>query len=154
MKTLRIYADTSVFGGCFDEEFEQESQKLFDEIRSGRFILVISETVVEELQKAPENVQDVLKSLPIECIEAVVESDKIAELRDAYIDAGVVGHASLQDAEHIATASVAEVDLIVSWNFRHIVHFDKIHGYHGVNLLKGYSQIGIFSPKEVINYEE
>jgi hypothetical protein len=65
-----------------------------------------------------------------------------------------VGPASFADAEHIACASVAAVDLIVSWNFRHIVHFDKIRGYHAVNLVNGYNAIPIYSPKEVVGHEE
>lgn len=77
-------------------------------------------------------------------------SDLIGDLRDAYIQANVVGNASKADAEHVASASVADVDVIVSWNFKHIVHYDKINGYHAVNLLNGYKQIHIFSPKEVV----
>jgi hypothetical protein len=80
----------------------------------------------------------------------VFSSREVDELRDAYLQAGVVGPASLVDAEHIAYASVAEVDLIVSWNFKHIVHFEKIRGYHGVNLAKGYNPIPIHSPREVV----
>ena len=70
-------------------------------------------------------------------------------LRDAYIEAGVVGAESREDAEHVAAASVAEVDILVSWNFRHIVHFDKISGYQGVNMIHGYRPVSIYSPKEV-----
>lgn len=68
----------------------------------------------------------------------------------AYIQADVVGSASKADAEHVASASVAEVDFMVSWNFKHIVHYEKINGYHAVNLLNGYKQIQIYSPKEVV----
>lgn len=50
----------------------------------------------------------------------------------------------------MAAASVADVDMIVSWNFKHIVHFEKIRGFHGINLIKGYRMIEIYSPKEVI----
>ena len=64
---------------------------------------------------------------------------------------GVVGKAAKRDAEHIAAATIAEVDLIVSWNFKHIVHYEKISGYQGVNLLEGYDAIRIFSPLEVID---
>ncbi len=77
-------------------------------------------------------------------------SDQIGDLRDAYIQANVVSSASTADAEHVASASVADVDFIVSWNFKHIVHYEKINGYHAVNLLNGYKQIQIYSPKEVV----
>ena len=150
MKQLRIYADTSVFGGCFDEEFAEDSKALFNEIMAGKFLLVISATNVRELTRAPEQVREVLVSLPPQCVEMIEDSDEIDQLRDAYISADVVGPASISDAEHIAAASVAEVDMVVSWNFRHIVHYDKISGYQAVNLLKGYKPLRIHSPKEVI----
>lgn len=149
-RTLRIYADTSVFGGCFDEEFAVASQRLFEEIQAGRFVLVVSPTTLRELDTAPTQVSDVLTALPAGCIESLPPSDEVAQLRDAYLAAGIVGAGSALDAEHIASASVADVDLIVSWNFKHIVHFEKVRGYHAINLLRGYSQIPIHSPIEVI----
>ena len=151
MKQLRIYADTSVFGGCFDEEFADESKRLFEDIEKGKFILVVSGTSFRELAGAPENVRNVLAKLPSSQVEVIPGSDEIDALRDAYLKAGVVGEASKTDAEHIATASIANVDFVVSWNFKHIVHYEKIHGYHAVNLLHGYRAIEIYSPREVVN---
>jgi len=150
MKKLRIYLDTSVFGGCFDDEFSDESRMLFEQIKSGKFKLVISGTTLAELDKAPEYIQKILSELPVENIELVEYSDEINLLRDEYVKAGVVGKSSKADAEHIASASVAGVDFVVSWNFKHIVHYDKIAGYQAVNLLHGYKSISIYSPKEVV----
>jgi len=150
LKKLRIYADTSVFGGIFDDEFAEYSRKLFVEVKAGRFLLVVSEAMLDELEQAPDKVRQLLAELPEECVENIFSSREVDELRDAYLQAGVVGPASLVDAEHIAFASVADVDLIVSWNFKHIVHFEKIRGYHGVNLVKGYNPIPIHSPREVV----
>lgn len=150
MKRLRIYADTSVFGGCFDDEFAEESRKLFNEIKAGRFILVVSATVARELAGAPQHVRQILADIPDDCVETIGLSEEAERLRDAYIRAGVVEAARLLDAEHIAGASVAGADLIVSWNFRPIVHFERIRGYHAVNLLEGYSPVPIHSPREVV----
>jgi hypothetical protein len=150
VKLYRIYADTSVFGGCFDKKFARESHTLFEEIKGGRFHLVLSGTILRELQRAPVEVREVVGRLPEDCLEILEPSEEVERLRDAYIEAGVVGPSSLLDAEHIAAASVAGVDLIVSWNFRHIVHFEKIRGYHAVNLMQGYHAIPIHSPTEVI----
>jgi hypothetical protein len=102
------------------------------------------------LQGAPEEVRAVLTSLPPGNVERIGLSPEIEALRDAYLAAGVVGPASRRDAEHIAAASVADADLIVSWNFKHIVHYDKISGYHGVNLLRGYRAVPIYSPLQVV----
>ena len=153
-KKLRIYVDTSVFGGCFDDEFKRESLQLFKDVTVGKFIVVVSDTTFKELADAPEKVQNVLGNLPKEQVEYVSQTDEVYELRDAYLDAGVVGPKSRQDAEHIATASAHNVDFVVSWNFKHIVHYDKISGYHAVNVLKGYMPIKIYSPKEVASNEE
>jgi hypothetical protein len=147
---LRVYADTSVFGGCLDDEFAEESRAFFDEVRRGRFVLVISPTTLGELNDAPEDVQRILRDIPEANVETASGGQEVFDLRDAYVAAGVVGIGSKADAEHVAAASVAGVDMIVSWNFKHIVHFEKISGYNGVNLLKGYSAVRIFSPREVI----
>lgn len=151
MKRLRIYVDTSVFGGCFDEVFRRESELLFQEIKDGKFILVISGTTSRELNEAPPKVQGVLVDLPPETVEVIDLSEEIYALRDAYLKAAVVGPASEADAEHIAAATVAGVDFVVSWNFKHIVHYDKIRGFQAINLLQGYEPIQIFSPKEVVD---
>jgi predicted nucleic acid-binding protein len=150
VRKLRVYADTSVFGGCFDPEFRTESRKFFDEVRQGRFTVVISDVTVEELQPAPEEVRQVLATLPAEHLELVEVSDEAEALRQAYLEAGIVGGAASNDAAHIAAATVAEVDIVVSWNFKHIVHFEKIAGYEGVNTLRGFRSPRIYSPKEVV----
>lgn len=151
IKTLRVYADTSVFGGCFDDEFAEASLALFKEIKAGKFILVISSLTTQELDHAPARVQRVLAEIPANQIEVIPDESTIDQLRDAYMKAKVVGPSSLADAQHIAAASVAEADMVVSWNFRHIVHYEKINGYHAVNLLNGYKPLPIYSPREVVS---
>lgn len=154
MKPLRVYADTSVFGGCFDDEFSVESRRFFDEVRQGRFLLVVSEILLFELRGAPVHVREVLTKLPTEAVEVVENPEEVVALRDAYLSVGILTETSSQDATHVAAASVADADLIVSWNFKHIVHFEKIRGFHAVNLLKGYRMVEIYSPKEVVGFEE
>ena len=150
MRRLRVYADTSVYGGCFDEEFKKASRPFFREVSGGRFGLVVSETVQRELAEAPEEVKQVLAGLDMGNLEFIDSSSELTQLRDAYLQAGILGGASQDDAEHIAAASVAEVDLVVSWNFKHIVHFDKIAGFGAVNLLHGYKPLRIHAPQEVV----
>ena len=153
MKVLKIYLDTSVFGGCFDEEFAKDSLRLLEQIQAGKFRLVMSETVLTELESAPAQVQNALAAIPKNYIETVGSNPEVAALQQAYLEAKVVGPASAADAEHIAIATVARADMIVSWNFRHIVHYEKIAGYLSVNLRLGYGPIGIYSPKEMVSYE-
>ncbi len=150
-RTLRVYADTSVFGGCFDDEFRTESVRFFEEVRSGRFVVVVSDVVLDELGLAPECVRRVLAELPPSRVELVTSSEESNELKQAYLDSGVVGPASRNDAAHIALATIYGAELVVSWNFEHIVHFEKIAGYKGVNSLRGYRNPKIYSPREVVN---
>jgi predicted nucleic acid-binding protein len=150
MKPLRIYPDTSVYGGCFDAEFRSASEKFFQEVREGRFGLVISDLTNRELIRAPEAVRNLVQSLPQDKIDQVETTPECWALQQAYLDAEVVGPRSADDALHIAIATFYEVDMVVSWNFKHIVHFDKIAGFESVNLLKGYRTPRIYSPMEVI----
>lgn len=150
MKTIRAYADTSVFGGCFDEGFEEASQRFFDEVAQSRFRLVVSATTAQELREAPEHVRAVLDVVPTEQLEYHEISEEMVELRDAYLDAGVLGEGSDADALHVAAATVLNCDIVVSWNFKHIVHFEKIRGFNAVNQMKGYKPIAIYSPPELI----
>jgi len=154
MNKQRIYLDTSVFGGCFDEEFAKDSLRLFAEIRAGKFILVLSETVMAELEKAPAHVWQLMWDLPDNVVQTVDLTAEMEKLKDAYLEAKVVGPASSTDAEHIAIATVARADMIISWNFKHIVHYDKIAGYLSVNMRLGYGMIAVYSPKEVVSYDD
>lgn len=146
----RIYIDTSVVGGCWDDEFAAESRALFDMARRGEIILLLSDLLAEELSEAPENVRGIYENLPPEAVERPTASEESLRLRDAYLSAGVVGSASAEDAHHVALATVAKADLIVSWNFKHIVHVDKIRLFAAVNLTQGYGVIDIRSPLEIV----
>jgi predicted nucleic acid-binding protein len=150
MKTLRIYIDTSVVGGCQDEEFMDESLKLMEMARSGAILLLVSEVLADELALAPVRVQSVLADLPASALEPVPLSAEAEALQSAYLEAGVVGPQHGSDAMHVALATVSRADMIVSWNFKHIVHFDKIRGFNAANLKEGYLPIEIRSPKEVV----
>jgi len=149
---MRVYADTSVFGGVFDAEFAAPSSQFFAEVDAGRFTLVTSAIVSAEIEPAPQDVRDLFERY-IPLAEIVHVSADAIELQQHYIGAGIVTSEAEQDALHVAVASVSGCDLIVSWNFKHIVHFDKIGKFNAVNTLRGHSQIGIFSPLEVIGYD-
>ena len=124
--------------------------RFFEEVRVGRFVVVVSDVTLDELELAPERVRAVLAELPAAQVEIVSTSPESIALRNAYLEAGVVGPASANDASHIAVATISNVDLVVSWNFKHIVHFEKIGGYEGVNSLHGYRSPRIYSPLEIV----
>jgi len=148
---IRAYVDTSVFGGTQDEEFANASKKFFERVRRGEFLILVSEETIRELLDAPPSVRAFWESLPNDALEQALISEEAKELAAAYIRAGVLGHASASDALHVATASVARADLILSWNFKHIVNFIRIKGFNGVNVINGYPLMTILCPLEVGN---
>ncbi|MFQ5654142.1 MAG: PIN domain protein, partial [Planctomycetota bacterium] len=147
-KLLRVYVDTSVIGGCLDEEFRVASGRLIERSRAGDAVLVISDTTLAELAGAPPKVAGVIEDLPKECLELIHQDEESEALAEEYIRQKVVSRRMLADAQHIAVATVARVDVLVSWNFRHIVNLDRIHGYNAVNLRSGYPMLEIRSPLE------
>jgi len=149
MKPLRVYADTSVFGGYFDAKFAAESQRFFNLVRAGRVKLLLSEVVVRELAGAPARVRELLTSLPDGALAQVALTQDVIDLRNAYLAAGILDAQSRDDATHVAAATVARADAIVSWNFKHIVRIDKMRAYNQVNLQTGFGLLSIVSPQEV-----
>lgn len=155
---IHIYADTSVFGGVYDEEFDSASIAFFDQVRDGKRSLVTSDIVRREMTAAPEPVQllfdEMLAYAEVAPVTAEALELEALELRQAYLHAGILTPKWLDDALHVALATVSGCDVIVSWNFKHIVHYQKIPLYNAVNALEGYGNILIHSPQEVIAYED
>ena len=152
-KPIQVYADASVYGGAFDEEFAAASREFFDQVRSGRFRLFTSVVVADEMQDAPERVLTLFDEMR-RLAEDVEVTPQAIELRQAYLAAGIVGDKWRTDALHVALATTSQCTVIVSWNFKHIVHFEKIPLYNGVNLARGYHVIAIHTPQEVIAHED
>lgn len=149
-KALRIYVDTSVVGGCLDEEFSGPSRALLGMAEHGEAILLLSTLLLAEIEQAPEEVRSLADALLRARSEMVTPSEESRYLRDCYLHANVVGATHAEDAHHVAMATVVRADMIVSWNFRHIVHYDKIRGFNAVNMREGYGPIAIYSPLEVV----
>ncbi len=150
---IRVYADTSVYGGFFDEEFSVITQTFFNRVRSGEIGLVISDIVREEIDDAPQRVRSLFDELA-EISEVIDVGDKALSLRDAYIEAGIVSRRWLADALHVAAATILQCNAIVSWNFHHIVHLKKIPLYNAVSRAKGFRQIAILSPSEIVHAKD
>ena len=150
----RIYIDTSIVGGFYDEEFKEATVKLFERLEKHEIIFVVSDLLDLELINAPLRVREHLLQYPNNRFERVELTEEAISLADAYITEKVVGRTSLEDCRHIALATIHKVDILASWNFRHIVNLDRIKGYNSVNLRLGYSMIEIRSPKDLINYGE
>ena len=149
----RIYIDTSVFGGYFDEEFTEHTVPLFDRLRNNEFTLLFSTVTQDELEGAPEKVKELVKSLKPEYTDFLDTNDEVVNLALEYISEKVVGRTSYADCLHIALATINHADFLVSWNFKHIVNVDRIRGYNSINIKNGYKQLEIRSPREFEKYE-
>ena len=150
----RFYFDTSVFGGAFDKEFDEVTLQLFERVKLGQVICVFSDLTESELLNAPENVKEYFKNLPKQNIERVVVTDEILTLASKYVAEKVVGKTSFDDCVHIATATIYKADILVSWNFKHIVNVYRIRGYNSINIRSNYLSLEIRSPKEILEYED
>lgn len=148
----RIYIDTSVVGGYYDDEFKEATIKLFERLKNNEILFVVSDLLDLELMKAPQLVREHLFQYPASKFQRVELTEEAIQLADTYISEKVVGKTSLEDCRHIALATINKVDVLVSWNFKHIVNLDRIKGYNSVNLRLGYSIIEIRSPKDLVKY--
>lgn len=149
LKPIRVYADTSVYGGTFDKEFARFSRLFFEQVRAGHFELITSAVVEQEIGSAPEKVRRYYESLT-GVVKTVGLSPEALHLRSRYLAANIVGAASEADALHVALATVTLCSVIVSWNFKHIVHFQKIPLYNAINVVTGYGTLTICTPAEVV----
>ncbi len=150
----RIYLDTSVFGGYFDAEFELWTKVLFDKINKSEFKVIYSRLTDIELNPAPEQVRNLANSLPQTALEFVDISDEATALAEQYLNENVVGKTSRADCIHIALATLNNADVLVSWNFKHIVNINRIRGYNAVNYKFGHKILEIRTPREILEYED
>lgn len=117
-------------------------------------MILYSTVTQEELVNAPKKVKDLVRSLRKEFTEFIEESNESVELASKYIAEKVVGKSSYADCLHIALATIKRADLLVSWNFKHIVNVERIRGYNSINIKNGYKQLEIRSPRDLMHYED
>ncbi len=146
----RVYIDTSVIGGYYDDEFKEYSRALLQEFISGKKIAILSDITMTELKLAPKRIQKLIDKLPKSAVENVEMTKEADELSEIYVQEGIVSRNDFVDAQHIALATIINADVLVSWNFRHLVKHKTRIEVTGVNTLLGYKAIDICTPWEVI----
>ena len=147
----RVYVDNSVVSGMFDDNDHPKRAKPFwDAVFSGKIRVVLSDVLENEVNDAPQHVREFYGSIPESQIERIVRTGESDMLAEQYVLAGIVTENSKNDSRHVALASVARVDVLVSFNCTHIVTLDRIRKYNAINMLFGYPQIEIRTPDEVI----
>ncbi|MBB4638784.1 PIN domain protein [Longimicrobium terrae] len=152
MSGQRIYIDTSVIGGCFDSEFAPWSTGLFTDFRLGIYRPVVSEVVEAELVGAPTPVKELWIELLDLHAEMLFVGDEVDTLAKMYEAREILSPKYFNDGLHIALATVAEVDSIVSWNFKHIVNYRRMQLFNAANRDCGYSPVHIRTPREVTRH--
>lgn len=151
MKIPTLYLDTSVIGGCFDDEWKDATLELFRQAGLGLYRLATSVVTTREILGAPPEVRQLFSSIfadTAQIHELTAEAESLAE---AYLAAGVVTPKYADDARHVAIATVHGLAVIVSWNFHHLVNLRREAGFNAVNLLQGYPAVRILSPLELIH---
>lgn len=148
---MRLYLDTSVFGGYFEPEFEAWTKRMFERIAKDKHVILFSSLLELELIGSPENVRSLAYGLPVSMVERMELDPTARRLALEYVQAKVVGMTSLADCQHIAMATLAGADALVSWNFKHIVNIPRIRGYNSVNVRLGFRMIDIRTPLELMS---
>jgi hypothetical protein len=146
------YLDTSVFRGYFDEEFSKPTVSFFERIVRDNIDLIVSEVLTSELENA-RTCQRLIESYSKQSNSVNWRKSGSCKIAKHYISEKVVGKTSYADCLHIALATLSHADILVSWNFKHIVNIDRIRGDNSVNLKLGYKMIEIYSPLELGTYE-
>jgi len=154
MKTLKLYLDTSVISAAVDEREPEKrtiTRRLLAEIKRGEYESFISELVTAEIDRAGQKdairLRAVINDLNPERLFMIDEAKVLA---DKYVKAKIIPARYINDAVHIALASINDLDVIVSWNFKHMVKVKTKLEVRGVNTLMGYKEIEIYSPLEVV----
>jgi len=156
MKKLKLYLDTSVLNFALADDQALAIQKkattdLLDEIKKGKYEAYISEQVIVEVTRAPEpkrkQLNDIINKLGL---KSLAQGEAVEELADKYVAEKIIPPKYRDDAVHIAIASVNDLDVLVSWNFQHMVKLKTKHGVIAVNSLLDYKAIDIVSPQEVV----
>jgi len=151
---MKVYTDTSVIGGCFDKEFKEWSNALFQEFVNGSKQIMISDLTLQELELARQEVRDKVNEIPDPYRFMIVINDEAIQLAETYISEGALTNKSYNDALHIALATLNNSDVLASWNFKHIVNLDRIRLYNSINLRLGYRIIEIRTPREILKLKD
>jgi hypothetical protein len=138
----------------YDAEFAEATRLFFDAWSLGHVVGVLSTTLLRELEDAPENVRGLLHRALAGEYESLDVSEETARLAEAYVRAGVVPPKYADDALHVALATVARVDVLVSWNFKHLVNPARVRAFNGVNIAWGYGIVTIMTPAEIVKILE
>lgn len=158
MKKLKIYLDTSVISHLKQDDAPDKTAdtlKLWKDIKQGKYDVYLSDTTLEEVMKCKQPKQDIMLNYLAEVeYTTLSNSDEVDQVAEQIIALGILTEKSLDDCIHIATAVVNACDIIVSWNFKHMVNIKTIRGIRAIANLQGYQSIDIVQPTTLLEDKE
>jgi predicted nucleic acid-binding protein len=146
----KIYADTSVIGGCFDMKFKEQSMVLLEVFKTGLTKVIISDLTLLELAPVRQEIKNKINEVPTAYVTQARSNEMVYNLAEAYIKSGVLSNKNYHDAVHIALATVYKADALASWNADHIADVEKAAIYNAINMLMGYDTIHILTPTLIL----
>ena len=153
-KKIRVYLDTSVVSYLDQQDAPEkmaETKEVWERIKDGDYEVFISTLVIDELQKCREPKRALLLNFLRQIKFTILEvNEETVRLAEKFIDFGVLKKKSFEDCQHIAAAILSNCDIIVSWNFKHIVNVKTIRGIKVVTTLEGYKDILIYPPSALL----
>ena len=158
MRKLKLYFDTSVISHLFADDTPDkmtDTLRLWNECIDGNYEIFISDVVTNEISQCAEPKRsNMLEKMRLIDFQVLPETDEVKALAAEYIKGGVLNEKSLDDCLHIAYAVIYNCDVIVSWNFKHLVNFKTIDKVRVVNVINRYKEISIITPTMLIEGEE
>ena len=154
---IKVYLDTSVISYLDQQDAPTEmnqTHQVWEKIKSGKYDVYISDVVLRELNDCNEEKRnkllEYLKEIEFQTIEI---TDKTMKLAEKFIDFGVLKKKSFDDCQHIAAAIVSDCDIIISWNFKHIVNVKAIRGVKVITTMEGFKDLLIYQPTALLEEE-
>lgn len=158
MRKLKVYLDTSVVSYLNQEDAPErmrDTLQLWELFRQGQYEVYISDIVIQEIDNCKKDKLQILRDYLRQIEYDIIETDnRTIELAEKFIDFGILKQKSFDDCQHIAAAILAGCDIIVSWNFKHIVNVKTIRGVKVITTLEGYKDLLIYPPSALLESED
>ena len=159
MRKLRLYLETSTWNFYFADDAPEKkdiTQEFFENVKQGRYDVFISETVLNEIDRADEPKKNQLMHLIKECNPQMLDiAQEAIDLSKEYISQKIIPEVKVEDALHVSVATVYEMDALITWNNRHLANLRKMEKINSINLKEGYiKHIELVNPMEVIADED
>jgi len=158
MKKLKLYIETSGWNFYYADdvpELKEVTKAFFSLVEKGKYEIYISRVVIDEIMKATKEKQKQLSDLINRCRPLELEiKEEAKELAEIYIKRKIVPANKIEDAMHVAIATVWEMDALITWNYKHMANLRRSDLFYGVNLENGYGKkLELVTPMEVMDYE-